>query len=466
MDRWASDRRLAAILLLAMALVCAAQAYAYGPGLMTWDSIRQYGQALSGEFDDWHPPAMEWLWRQLLPIAHGPAPMLAIQLALYWTAFAGLVVWAVRAGRRRLACAFAVAAILPLPVVLMAEIIKDSLMAALLLAASAILVAIPTRGRSLARVIALILIVCAATLRFNALPACLPLAIALLPASWRATRMRFGAALLIGAAVIAAALPIANRAVGAKPSGVGLSLVIFDLGGITRFSGVDAFPADDDVDDPVAVNRHCYKPERWDSYSWWVPDPCPLRFDAMDDLFKQSGENPYRYWLGAVLTHPIAYAEHRLTHFNINIRFLVHDEVERPVMGQIPPNDWGFRLTPNPLLTWLDRGARWSAHTPLGWPVWWMALAIGLLVIAPGLPSRRLVIPLALSGLLYGLGYLPASVACELRYHLWTMLVVLIAALIAAGDMAGGAMPARRRLLIATAPIVLVTMLCVAWRLA
>jgi len=166
-----------------------------------------------------------------------------------------------------------------------------------------------------------------------------------------------------------------------------------------------------------------------------------------------------------VLAHPVAYAEHRLTHFNINIRFLVHDEVERPVMGQIPPNDWGFRLTPNPLLTWLDRGARWSARTPLGWPVWWMALAIGLLVIAPGLPSRRLVIPLALSGLLYGLGYLPASVACELRYHLWTMLAVLIAALITAGDMAGGAIPARRCLLTATAPVVLVTILCLVWRL-
>jgi hypothetical protein len=465
MHRWLSDPRVAAVLLLAMALVCACQAYAYAPGLMTWDSIRQYGQALSGDFDDWHPPAMEWLWRRLLPMSHGPAPMLAIQLGLYGAAFAGLVVWAVRAGRRRLGIAFAIAAILPLPIVLMAEIIKDSLMAALLLASGAILVAIPTRGRAVARIAALVLIVCAATLRFNALPACLPLAIALLPATWRATRVRFGAALLVFAAVIAAALPLANRAVGAKPSGVGLSLVIFDLGGITRFSNTDVFPALNDVDDPVAVNRRCYKPERWDPYSWWVADPCPIGFDNVGDTFKDSGENPYRHWLGAVLAHPIAYAEHRLAHFNINIRFLVHDEVERPVRDQIPPNDWGFHLTSNPLLTWFDRAARWSAHTPLGWPVWWMALAFGLLVIAPGLPSRRLIIPLALSGLLYGLGYLPASVACELRYHLWTMLAALIAALIAGADMGQGAWPSRKRLLAAAAPIMLVTILCVIWRL-
>ncbi|HEX7693282.1 MAG TPA: hypothetical protein VF409_02265 [Sphingomonas sp.] len=463
--RW-TDRRLIAALLLAMALVCAAQAYAYAPGLMTWDSIRQYGQALSGDFDDWHPPAMEWLWRRLLPIAHGPAPMFAIQLGLYWAAFAGFVVWAVRAGRRRLAIGFASASVLPLFVALTATIIKDSLMAGLLLVASAVLVALPTRGHAVARIAALALIVCAATLRFNALPACLPLAIALLPARWRATRWRFAGGLLVGTAVIAAALPLANRAVGAKPSGVGLSLVIFDLGGITRFSGVDAFPYDDDVDDPVAVNRGCYKPERWDSYSWWVADPCPLGFDAMDDVFRQSGENPYRHWLGAVLAHPVAYAEHRLTHFNINVRFLVHDEVERPVQDQIPPNDWGFRLTRNAVLTWIDRGARWSGHTPLGWPVWWMALAVGLLVVAPGLPSRRLVIPLALSGLLYGLGYLPASVACELRYHFWTIVAILIAALIAGADLASGAWPSRNRLIVAIAPFALVTILCTAWRLS
>ena len=94
-----------------------------------------------------------------------------------------------------------------------------------------------------------------------------------------------------------------------------------------------------------------------------------------------------------------------------------------------------------------------------------MALALGLLMVAPGLPSRRLVIPLALSGLLYALGYFPASVACELRYHLWTMLAILLAALIAGADMAGGAMPGRRRLLVAAAPVLLVTILCVAWRL-
>ena len=44
---------------MVMAFAAAVQAWAYWPGLMTWDAIRQYGQAIDGDFDDWHPPAME-----------------------------------------------------------------------------------------------------------------------------------------------------------------------------------------------------------------------------------------------------------------------------------------------------------------------------------------------------------------------------------------------------------------------
>ncbi len=461
-----SDRWLIAALLIVLALVCALEASAYWPGMMTWDSIRQYDQALSGDFDDWHPPAMEWLWRRLLPIAQGPATMLAVQLLLYWGGVALWMVWAVRAGRRRLALMVTLGAMMPVAVVLMATIIKDSLMAGLLMLASGILAAIPERGRWWARAIALLLLLCAATLRFNALPACLPLAVALLPAGWRSSWPRFAGVTTICAILLVAALPLANRAIGAKPSGVGLSLVIFDLGGITYHSGLDTFPKLDDVADPVVANRHCYSPEKWDPYSWWVAEPCPIGFENVGDAFRDSGESPYRHWLGAVLSHPIAYAEHRLAHFNINSRFLVHDWVSRPVQDQIPPNDWGFHLKPNGLLTWFDRAARWSALTPLGWPIWWMALALGALVLAPSLPSRRLIVPLALSGLLYGLGYLPASVAEELRYHLWTMLATMLAMALVADDLMAGAKTGRRRMLLAAAPLILVTILCTAWRIA
>jgi len=457
--------RLLIALLAALALVCALEGVAYWPGQMTWDSIRQYGQALSGDFDDWHPPAMEWLWRCLLPVAQGPATMLAVQLLLYWGGVLLLVGRAARIARGRLAVMIALGAAMPVVVVLMATIIKDSLMAGLLMLAAGILAWLPREGKWWARGIALALLVAAATLRFNALPACLPLAVALLPASWRTGGWRFAAAAIVPAIVLALAMPVANRALDARPSGVGLSLVIFDLGGITYHSGHDVFPPIAGVADPVAVNRHCYSPARWDPYSWWVAEPCPIGFDSVGRRFIATGESPYRHWLAAVVAHPLAYAGHRLAHFNLNSRFLVHDEVERPVQMRIPPNDWGYHLTPSALLTWLDRLARWSAHTPLGWPIWWMAVAGAALALSPAMPSRRLIVPLALSGLLYGLGYLPASVAAELRYHLWTVLAAMLAAVLTVNDLLTGARAGRGRTLVAMAPVVVVTLLCVVWRL-
>ena len=59
---------------------------AFWPGSMTNDSITQYGQALTRNFNDWHPPVMAWLWSFLLPLNNGPAPMLCFHLAMLLTA--------------------------------------------------------------------------------------------------------------------------------------------------------------------------------------------------------------------------------------------------------------------------------------------------------------------------------------------------------------------------------------------
>ena len=71
----------------------------YWPGLVTYESIRQYDQALSGKFDDWHPPMMGWIWRGMIEVWPGPAPMLLLQLILYGGGVAGLAIWAIRRGR-------------------------------------------------------------------------------------------------------------------------------------------------------------------------------------------------------------------------------------------------------------------------------------------------------------------------------------------------------------------------------
>lgn len=444
---------------------------AYWPGVMSWDSIRQYGQALSGRFDDWHPPMMEAIWRRLLVFGGGPSPMLVFQLGLYGAGFGLLVGWALRRRRPALALALAASSLMPVFIATVAAVIKDSLMAALLLAAAGLL-AWRKDGRDLPlRLAAGALIGLAATMRFNAFLAGAPLLVALLPERLHAGRLTMIAAGAAAMAVLLLPMPVANRLLGAERSDPQLSQVIFDLGGITEHTRRSAFPPLP-VKDPVSANDDCYTPVRWDLYAVWAEDVCPVGFEAVRQAFQARRVSPTLYWVKTILSHPIAYALHRLDHFNINVRFLVGrrieagGEMERPVRDRSDPNPWNIQVTANPALRAVDALALASARTPLGWPIVWMALAAGVLSLAHRLPSRALIAPLAASSLFYGLGYGVLSVSSELRYHLWTMLAALLAACVAAADLPAvrGAL-GRRDYLLALLPAVLVAGLGAAWRL-
>lgn len=467
-----NSSRAAALAAGALIAFSVALSLSYWPGLMIWDSIRQYDQALSGRFDDWHPPLMEWVWRLLTHLAPGPAPMLLLQLAIYAAGFGLLATWALKQRRPGLGVALAASSLTPIAVALMGAIIKDSLMAALLLAAAGLLAWRRDDERDLPlSLIGIVLVVLACALRFNAFVAGGPLVAALLPERLRRTPLRLVLTTAVTTVALLLPMPIANHLLGAERSDVGLSLVIFDLGGITERAGKSVFPPLP-VKDPVAANDDCYSPVRWDLYADWAEDPCPVGFEPVRKAFRERGIRPTLFWAEAILSHPIAYAEHRLRHFNVNTRFLVGDPIEvngdvvRPVYDRSNPNRWSYQVTPNPLHDVVDATAMACARTPLGWPIFWMALAAGLLTLAHRLPSRRLIWPLALSSLLYGLGYGVVSVSSEIRYHLWTMLAALLAACVAFADFAAaGASLKRRDLLIAATPAALVALLGVAWRL-
>ena len=106
------------------------------------------------------------------------------------------------------------------------------------------------------------------------------------------------------------------------------------------------------------------------------------------------------------------------------------------------------------MLRAIDAVAVGTAHTPLGWPIVWIAVALGTAIAGRGTRRARLIVPLALSSFLYGTAYFVFSVAAELRYHLWTEIAALLATVLLAGERP---LP-RRRLAFAYAPAVLVTL--------
>lgn len=459
-----TNGRLALALILILATAAIVQGAAYWPGIMTWDAINQYGQAIEGVFDDWHPPAMAWMWRQFIAIEPGPAPMYLLQLALYWSGYGLIIAAALRRRQKMTAVLVAACAIMPFPLALMGSVLKDGLMqGCFLVGAGFFALSRPERDRG-CKIAAALFLLLGALLRFNAFFAVLPLLVFMVPAHWRNSPLRAAAVTGAGLAVALLAMPVANRLIGAEKSHVELSLLIFDLGGITRNTGQDMFPPVG-IADPVAVNASCYRPDKWDSYSSWGHPPCPISFDHVKAAMERSGSGAYSTLIRAVLAHPIAYAEHRLAHFNINTRFLVHDEVQGPAPDRAVDNEWHFTVSRGPGLKLINTLAGWSIHTPLGWPIWWIALAAGLLSLSPYLSSRSIVMPIALSAFLYGLGYLPFSVSSELRYHLWTITGTAIAAAFALPDILAGTCVPRRRLIVGLAPAVVVGLLCALWRL-
>src|SRR5262249_49599327 len=98
------------------------------------------------------------------------------------------------------------------------------------------------------------------------------------------------------------------------------SLLVFDLGGITHFTGVNQFPVSWTESQNAMLTSSCYNTERWDYY--WTREPCDFVMKRLGGQDAESnGEVIFgtprlsHAWLAAVKAHPVAYLRHRTSHF-------------------------------------------------------------------------------------------------------------------------------------------------------
>jgi hypothetical protein len=269
----------------------------------------------------------------------------------------------------------------------------------------------------------------------------------------------------VAAAALLTIGPAVAALVQAENTKVDLSLKIFDLGGITEHAGVSVFP-DFGVRDPVAANRLCYDPDQWDGYSTWAERPCPLGFARFDALVDEGDVSVTRLWLDAILAHPLAYAEHRFDHFNRSIWFLVPDSPAFTASSQSVPNPWGFQVRPNAMLTWVGNYADAAAVTPLGWPIFWISLALAALIASFSVRMPPVVRALPASAFLYGLSYLVVGVAVGMRYYVWTITGAALAVLVLAVELRARRLDVgRRTLMVAVSVVAVPTLMAVVGRL-
>ena len=401
----------------------------FWPGVAVYDSVSQFGQALSGAYDDWHPPVMAHVWAALHTLFGGKSePMLVLQIALYWGGFGLIAAALARLGQKQVAVAVFVIAVSPLFLGWQAVVLKDTQMAGAALAACGLVAWWRLRGERLpgwAMVVIAILLAYATLVRANAVFAIVPLAVMLFrPRVWW---MRI-ALTVAGVGAVLALAPLVNHGLlGAVPTGVERTEALYDLAGIAVRT--PNAPVGLTVAEAQAVAaKHCVKPLFWD------PLGTPARCEH--DLARLRALPPgdlYRLLAAGIVRHPLDYAAHRLAHLNSTDRWLVPagwPAAAPPALSE--PNTVGLG-SPGAAAGWWQTSARWEAETPLGWPVAWIVLAVTALAVAMSRGAsglRDLALALLVSALALEASFGVLSIASDLRYHLWPMIATALAAVL------------------------------------
>ena len=420
------------VLAAALVALFAANVALHFPGVMNNDSVGQYRQAVTGQYSDWHPPVMAWLWSHLRVFGDGPAPFLLLHLALYWLGF-GLAADAVRrTGQPRLALLVALAGAFPPFLYVNAQVVKDVGMAATWVAAVGIVFWYRAQARRvpLAAGVAVALLIAYGTLvRTNAVFGLGPLLLfACAPASWLRNVRLMVAAVLVALVAIPASSVINRVAFNPTPQQPVQSLFLFDLMGIAVHTGNPQLLA------PRATLaaeelRACYTPYWWDSLSPWGRCSARVHRPARANLATLP-DGLAAQWLRTIAEHPGAYAIHRLKHFNSSLLFAVPPKHIR-LTPELRPGDPAF--PPMAVVTPAEIRGDLLRKNPFVWPVTWLTWACALLWVLArqeSTASVQLARVLAVSALGYSGAYLLIGVATDMRYHYWTLLAVLIATLL------------------------------------
>lgn len=407
------------------------------PGFMSSDAQAQYAQALSGTYDNVHPPLMSWLWRQVAFAWPGSGGVFTLFLAAYAVGIAWLLGTCIASTWKRTLAWLAIAGWPPLLIVL-CHLWKDVGFAAALLLAAGLAASWRMHGSRAARIAAIALLLLAVALRHNGWPAVLPLAWVLAtPAPPRRAMLAFVAL----AALLALFPSLVERALGARHRTIWPALALWDLADASIRTREQLLPASvvaPELD--VATLERWYEP--WSIPSLFASNLIMLGF--YNDYTPAQLADIRGAWLRAIRAHPDAYLAHRallmrwqLAGFPADVPSGLVYAAEYRVPEGVAPIDPPPRPARDALVAWTE------AHR--GGPWFWGGayLALALLVLA--LPRARraahgMAGVLALSALLYAAPLPLLAPGAEWRYVFWSALAALLAA-----ALAGAELSSRRR---------------------
>lgn len=414
------------------------------PGEMNPDSQSQFEQAMIGVYNDWHPPIMARLWSFFMLFSGGVWTMFVFQMLCWALAFAILALALERRGHQVAAWAAVVVALFPPFLMHIVNIHKDVGLIATLMLAVALIAQYRLQGKKiplLVRVIVAALLLYAGLVRSNSWFAVMPILVWIL---WPSLLKRpIGVALACG--IVAVALvPVSsliNQSVlDARPAGALRTLQIFDLAGVVKFSR-DTTVAQDKV--TLAQIDECYSPViadifyhgarcgfLWDAIAGSADTPAGLATEQPNTRQSPS-VSLTPLWIAAIRKHPLAYAEHRLGHFNAAMQFLIPGhEASVPAIHAVVAGKPAERLEP---LRGVRKILDLMRFGPWATPAVWLALGLALLLLSHDAARRMdevdtLSLALTLSGASYIGAFLLIGIANDPRYGLAGGVAIVTAA--------------------------------------
>jgi hypothetical protein len=414
------------VLVLLIVILFFANLVAGYPGVPNFDSNNQYSEAVNGHFSDWHPPIMAWLWSMLRVIADGTGPLFVVHVFFYWMGIGLIALTLSRIGRNPTAWAIVAVGAFPWFTWMNTQILKDVGMAASFLTGYSLCFSYRVRGvkvHSGIIVIATIFIVYGVLVRVNGIFAGAPLIIYVFWPKLFYKPILFPTGCVM---LIAIAIPVSDlfnhKILRAEHTYPMQSLKLFDELGIAYFAE-DTSIIQSDLSTAIQLVSDCYTPVRWDT----------LDHRAMCRQFR-TGWPQGRTWIFAILKHPLAYAEHRLLHFNSELYFIVprhHADWRLTTLDlDHPASPAPERKDPT---TIGEIASYLSPEAGIVTPVFALAVGFVVLVLRVRTLTRQppqleiATLCLVVSGILYTLGYLLVGVSTEPRYHYWSMVAIFLA---------------------------------------
>ncbi len=405
--------------------------FAFYPGEMSTDTLYQYSQALSGHFSDLHPPIMAALWRFLLSVTHCPGSLFILNNILYWFFWCLLSLMTFKNLKWKLV-ALSLAALPPLwsqSVVLW----KDTELSIGLLGAYLFAFRIglekPWQKKNLAAfdyvlfsVAALLFFYCTA-IRFNSLPALLPLA-------WYvATRKEGGksflpslmrTSLIIGTSLIAVHLFVYGF-LKAQKTHVEQAIKIHDIVGIFVRTGDEGLIPDYwkkmNPDLTPELLRENYDPTNLNLL--WTG---LFRNDLVRPTTDLSQLDELQAkWKEAIFHFPTAYFQHRWAVFNGLIR-IGQTETYYPFQLAVNPNPFGLKEQGIAKLRVSLKYYFWFFGNSFLFKGWfYFLLSIGVIFLASfnrfrGTIFSEISVYSALSALFYGCAYFLCATGSDFRF--------------------------------------------------